>query len=50
MTEYSDLQKALQPVLTRREAFGYREKVIQMLQSRPGASVQKTNQFRINTV
>ena len=43
-------QEVLEVMLTRREAYGYREKVIHMLQSKPGASVQKTNQFRISTV
>ena len=37
-------------VVTLREACGYSENVIQILQSRPGASVQKTNQLRTSTV
>ena len=47
MTDGIRCQEVLEVMLTRREAYGYREKVIHMLQSR---AVQKTNQFRISTV
>lgn len=47
MTNRIRCQEVLEVMLTQTEAYGYREKVIHMLQSR---AVPKTNQFRISTV